>query len=83
MHSERYPRSRTFSRTRLATLHMMVGDPREAVTVGRQAVLDAAHLNSRRLDGELAQLIRACEGHRSIPDVAELSGFAASVVTDI
>lgn len=78
-----YPRSRTFSRTRLATLHMTVGDPREAVDIERQAVADAAILNSRRMDDELAKLVRACERHRSIPDVAEFSVFVASAMSEV
>lgn len=83
LHSDAYPRSRTFSRTRLATLHMTIGDPREAVDIGRQAIADAAMLNSRRMDEELAKLVRACERHRSIPEVAELSDFVASAMSDV
>jgi transcriptional regulator with XRE-family HTH domain len=83
LHSDAYPRSRTFSRTRLATLHMTIGDPREAVDIGRQAIADAAMLNSRRMDEELAKLMRACERHRSIPEVAELSDFVASAMSDV
>ncbi|WNV90241.1 helix-turn-helix transcriptional regulator [Umezawaea sp. Da 62-37] len=83
LHSDAYPRSRTFSRARLATLHMTVGDPREAVDIGRQAVFDAAILNSRRMDDELTKLVRACDRHRSIPDVAEFSDFVASAMSDV
>ncbi|AUS80799.1 hypothetical protein C1701_23380 [Actinoalloteichus sp. AHMU CJ021] len=67
-----YRRSRAFSRARLATLHMAVGDPLEAALVGRRAVEDARMLHSRRMDEELATLVRACQRHRAIPEVAEL-----------
>ncbi|MGW5721414.1 helix-turn-helix domain-containing protein [Amycolatopsis sp. NPDC003865] len=83
LHSDAYPRSRAFSRTRLATLHMTIGDPREAVDIGQQAIADAAMLHSRRMNEELSKLVRACEGHLSIPEVADLSDFAASAMTNV
>ncbi|SDJ02884.1 Helix-turn-helix domain-containing protein [Actinokineospora alba] len=83
LHSDDYPRSRTFSKTRLATLHMTIGDPREAVDIGLQAIADAATLHSRRMDEELSKLMRACEVHRSISDVAELSHFVASAMSNV
>ena len=67
-----YPRSRTFSRTRLAALMMWTGDPREAVAVGRRAVADAASLRSKRIVNELNGLAHAAEPHARIRDVAEL-----------
>ncbi|MFJ1767979.1 XRE family transcriptional regulator [Amycolatopsis sp. NPDC088138] len=67
-----YPRSRTFSRTRLAALLMIAGDPREAASIGRQAVADAALLRSQRIVKELNDLARASEKHTRIGDVAEL-----------
>jgi hypothetical protein len=72
LHSDAYPRSRAFSRARLATLIMTVGDPREAVTIGCQALGDAAGLHSRRMIDELATLRRAAALHTTIPEVAEL-----------
>lgn len=83
LHSDAYPRSRAFSRTRLATLHMTIGDPYEAADVGRQAVADAAMLRSRRMNEELSKMVRACERHSSIPEVAELSDFAASAMSNV
>lgn len=67
-----YPRSRTFSRVRLASLMMATGHPREAVPVGRQAVIDAAALRSTRLVTELHGLARTAAAHGRIGDVAEL-----------
>jgi hypothetical protein len=72
LHDDHYPRSRTFSRTRLATLLMAVDDPREAVMVGQQAVADAASLRSQRVVAELQGLARVAEPHVRIDDVSEL-----------
>jgi hypothetical protein len=72
LQSADYPRSRTFSRTRLAALMMSSGDPREAVSIGRQAVVDAAPLRSQRIVKELNGLARVSERHARIGDVAEL-----------
>ncbi|MEV0675855.1 helix-turn-helix transcriptional regulator [Actinosynnema sp. NPDC050436] len=83
LHSDAYPRSRAFSRARLATLHMAIGDPREAVLLGRQAVDDAAMLHSRRMDEELAKLARACQRHRAIPEVAEFSTLVEFGTADV
>jgi transcriptional regulator with XRE-family HTH domain len=83
LHSDAYPRSRAFSRARLATLHMAIGDPREAVVLGRQAVNDAAMLHSRRMDEELAKLMRACQQHRAIPEVADFSELVESGTADV
>ncbi|MFI5560757.1 multiprotein-bridging factor 1 family protein [Amycolatopsis japonica] len=82
LHSDAYPRSRAFSRARLATLQMSIGDPREALVIGRQAVVDAAALRSQRMDGEVAKLMLACERHRAIPEVAEFSELVASGVAN-
>lgn len=67
-----YPRSRTFSRVRLASLMMATGHPREAVPIGRQAVIDAAALRSKRLMTELHGLARITTPHVQLGDVAEL-----------
>jgi tetratricopeptide (TPR) repeat protein len=72
LHNANYPRSRTFSRTRLASLIMMTGDPHQALPIGRQAVIDAAPLRSKRIVNELHGLARAAEQHVRIADVADL-----------
>jgi hypothetical protein len=51
---------------------MSAGDPREAVSIGRQAVLDAAPLRSQRLIKELHGLARVATRHERISDVADL-----------
>lgn len=72
LHDSKYPRSRAFSRTRLAGLLMTTGDPHEAVEIGRLALQDAAPLRSRRIVNELRALASAAEPHAEISDVAEL-----------
>ncbi|MFD8493288.1 helix-turn-helix domain-containing protein [Amycolatopsis sp. NPDC059657] len=72
LHGSTYPRSRTFSRTRLAALLMTTGDPHEGLDVGRQAVVEAAPIRSQRLTAELRTLAHVSEQHESIGDVAEL-----------
>lgn len=72
LHNANYPRSRTFSRTRLASLMMAAGDPREAIPIGRQALADAAPLRSKRIVSELRGLARVAERHVQIGDVADL-----------
>lgn len=67
-----YPRSLVFSRTRLATLTMMHGDPHEAVSYGTCAVEQARSLRSRRVVGELRGLVRASQRHARIGEVADL-----------
>lgn len=67
-----YPRSRTFTRTRLASLIMSSGDPHEAIPIGRQALNDANSLRSTRIVNELRGLARAAERHSRIGDVADL-----------
>ncbi|WP_410642053.1 XRE family transcriptional regulator [Amycolatopsis sp. lyj-346] len=74
-----YPRSRTFSRIRLATLMMSTGDPRQAASIGQQAVLDAASLRSRRISKELDDLASVSVHHSRIEDVAALRRDIASL----
>ncbi|MEV6067608.1 hypothetical protein AB0L82_13720 [Nocardia sp. NPDC052001] len=74
---ESYPRSRTFSLTRLATLTMRIGNPREAAGLGVQAAHHAKGLDSRRVRDELQVLTRASIKHLDIPEVNELYGVLA------
>ncbi|MBP2334684.1 hypothetical protein JOF41_000862 [Saccharothrix coeruleofusca] len=83
LHSDAYPRSRAFSTTRLATLHMIAGDPHEAAVLGQRAVTDAARLQSRRMSQELHTLMRASQRHLSIPEVADLSRSLAAAAADV
>jgi hypothetical protein len=72
LHSADYARSRTFSRTRLASLLMTTGDPHEATAIGQQAVSDAASIRSHRIVVELSGLAKVAEPHARMGDVADL-----------
>lgn len=67
-----YPRSQTFSLTRLATLTMQLGDPKEAVALGIRAATQASQLDSHRIHNELQRLAAASSPHRRMRDVVEL-----------
>ncbi|MBF5001089.1 XRE family transcriptional regulator [Nocardia sp. BSTN01] len=73
-----YPRSRTFSLTRLATLTMTIGEPREAAALGMRAATEAAQFDSQRIRDELTTLADAAAPYRRITEVAELTNVIAS-----
>ncbi|WP_245670459.1 XRE family transcriptional regulator [Nocardia flavorosea] len=72
LQAESYPRSRTFSRIRLATLTMQLGEPRAAAVMGTSITTDAAQFHSRRIRDELRGLAAAAAPYRRITEVAEL-----------
>lgn len=72
LHDADHPRSRAFSRTRLASLHMTIGDPKDAVDVGRVALAEAAAVRSARLNAEIEHLGSLADAHVRLPEVAEL-----------
>lgn len=72
LHEARYPRSRTFSRTRLASLLMVTGGAQDALPIARQAVADAGPLRSTRLIRELQNLAKVAEPYARSGDVQEL-----------
>ncbi|WP_460405010.1 helix-turn-helix transcriptional regulator [Actinophytocola sediminis] len=72
LHGKNYPRSRVFSRTRLATLVMRIGGPNDAVTIGRQVLDEAALLRSDRITRELHGLAHASTRYARIGDVNDL-----------
>ncbi|WP_410585380.1 helix-turn-helix transcriptional regulator [Amycolatopsis sp. lyj-108] len=72
LHGDAYPRSRTFSRIRLATLLMTCGDPIEAAAVGTLAVEEAKQLGSHRIRDELTQLASATTRHADLAEVDTL-----------
>lgn len=81
LHCAHYPRSRVFSRIRLASLLMKVGDPHEAVPTARQALTEAGALRSTRIAHELRGLERAAAAHTRIDEVGELHRDVAAAVT--
>jgi hypothetical protein len=68
-----YPRSRTLSLTRLATLTMKIGEPREAAALGVEAATEATRFHSQRIHDELELLAAAATPHRRITEVAALT----------
>lgn len=67
-----YPRSRAFSRVRLASLFMSTGNPHEAIPLGHQAAQEAASMRSQRLLSELAALGSTTAHNVPTPETADL-----------
>lgn len=76
-HADEYARSRTISRTKLASLLMATGDPHRAAVIGQRALDDAGNLRSRRAVDDLWELHRYADRHRGMSDVADLRGRIA------
>ncbi|WP_280443386.1 helix-turn-helix domain-containing protein [Nocardia brasiliensis] len=72
-HTDAFVRSRAISATKLASLIMAVGNPSEAATIGKHALIDASHLRSRRAADDLRELRRLAQHRADQPCVAELS----------
>lgn len=67
-HGDGYARSRAISRTKLATLLMVIGDPREAAAIGQIALDSAGSLRSRRAVDDLWELYRFAGRHLQITE---------------
>ncbi|WP_394614544.1 XRE family transcriptional regulator [Lentzea sp. JNUCC 0626] len=80
LHSDRYPRSRTFSMIRLATLLLDADEPSTAIPIGHQAVADAAEFHSQRMSKELEGLHKAAERCCSTPDVRDFADHLGRVL---
>lgn len=76
---ERSPRSRTFSRVRLAALLMRTGDAVEASSVGAAAVRESRAFDSPRLRSEIDDLGRSCALHPRSADAVELGQEIAAL----
>lgn len=83
LHADSYPRSRTFSRTRLAALTMKIGDPREAVLIGYQALADVKSFRSKRIIAELQSVGQVAEQHTRNLDVLNLRREIANLCDKI
>ena len=79
-HTDAYARSRAISGTKLASLIMATGDPREASAAGQRAIDDAGRLRSRRAADDLRELRRFAGRHVSLPEVADLRERVAQLV---
>ena len=73
-HQPAYVRSRAISRTKLASLVMVTGDPRHAAAIGQKALDSAGSLRSRRAIDDLWELHRFAERHPNVTEAAELRG---------
>ena len=71
-HGDAYARSRAISGTKLASLLMATGDPREASAAGHCAMDDAGRLRSRRAADDLRELRRLAGRHADLPEVTRL-----------
>jgi hypothetical protein len=80
LHDQHHPRSRAFSRVRLAALLMQAGDPYEAADVGYAVVTEVACLGSRRLAAEVGHLARVSAKHQTIPKVTHLRDAISDLV---
>ena len=78
-----YPRSRVFSRTRLARLLATCGDPAEAAAIGARALTDAKALRSQRVADELAGLFQALDHRATVPLVQDLRDNIREHLTDL
>ncbi len=79
-HTDAYKRSRAISRTKLASLLMAKGDPRQAAALGHDALNEAGRLTSRRAADDLRQLGRFASKHRTIREASALRDRIASAV---
>ncbi|GGZ05831.1 transcriptional regulator [Streptomyces poonensis] len=80
-HSDDYKRSRAISRTKLASLLMAEGDPRQAATIGHQALDEVGRLTSRRAADDLRQLSAFAAKHPHTPEAVHLRERIASTVS--
>lgn len=71
-HEPRFARSRAISRTKLACLTMIEGDPREAAAIGHLAIDDMDTVRSCRTADNLRELHRLADAHKRVPEVEEL-----------
>ncbi|WP_031062039.1 helix-turn-helix domain-containing protein [Streptomyces sp. NRRL F-5527] len=80
-HSNDYKRSRAISRTKLASLIMATGDPRQAAAIGHKALDEAGRLTSRRAADDLRQLGAFANKHPRVQEAAALRERIAATVS--
>ncbi|GGV62961.1 transcriptional regulator [Streptomyces longisporoflavus] len=80
-HPDAYRRSRAISRTKLASLIMAKGDPRQAAAIGHDALDEVGRLTSRRAADDLRQLGRFASKHQQIPEASNLRARIAATVS--
>ncbi|MGW8889105.1 helix-turn-helix transcriptional regulator [Streptomyces sp. NPDC055749] len=80
-HTDAYKRSRAISRTKLASLIMAKGDPRQAAAVGHDALDEVGRLTSRRAADDLRQLGRFASKHQTVQEASGLRDRIAATVS--
>ncbi|MFF1420619.1 helix-turn-helix transcriptional regulator [Streptomyces sp. NPDC058280] len=80
-HGDGFKRSRAISRTKLASLIMAKGDPRQAVAIGHDALNEVGRLTSRRAADDLRQLGRFAANHQTVQEVSVLRERIAATVS--
>lgn len=73
-------RSRAISRTKLASLAMLTGDPQEAAVIGHAALDEVRHLTSRRATADIHELARVAAARRTDSGTAALYEHIITVV---
>lgn len=71
-HTDAYKRSRAISRTKLASLVMAKGDPRQAAVIGHDALDEVGRLTSRRAADDLRQLGAFTSQHPRVQEARAL-----------
>ncbi|MDQ3153957.1 MAG: XRE family transcriptional regulator [Actinomycetota bacterium] len=82
-HDERRTRLRAMTQTKLASLIMVTGDPREAAALGGQVLDWAGTLRSRRAVDDLRELRRFAEPHARLTEVADLRHRIGTVIAAV
>ncbi|MCG5215490.1 helix-turn-helix domain-containing protein [Streptosporangium sp. KLBMP 9127] len=71
-HTDQYMRSRAISRTKLASLTMMTGDPDQALVLGHAALDEVGRLHSRRVADDVRELARLTASRSQKPEAVAL-----------
>jgi hypothetical protein len=71
-HEAEYARSRTISRTKLASLLMVTGDPRHAAAIGQQALDGIGSLHSKRALTDVRELQHYAGRHPHVAEAVDL-----------
>ncbi|OPC76891.1 hypothetical protein B4N89_45845 [Embleya scabrispora] len=71
-HKPQFVRSKTISGTKLASLVMRTGDPREAASIGHKALETGGGLTSRRTAEDLRELAGFASRHAQVPETVTL-----------
>jgi hypothetical protein len=77
-HGPEFPRSKALSCTKLASLIMLRGDPREGAALGHRALEFSGSLTSKRASEDLRQLGRFVSRHSKVPEAVALKERIAS-----